>query len=65
MQLAVLLALLGCLVQDGSGGGSSSGPPAWQVAAEQQPPADLNLTQLRWVLEVLQSLVPLLLPHLS
>ena len=48
VQLAVLLALLGCLVQDGSGGGSSA-PPAWQVAAEQQPPADLNLTQLRWV----------------
>ncbi len=48
LQLALILGLLGCLLQDDG----YSTAPQWRVAAE-PPPHDLNLTQLRWVLPVL------------
>ena len=50
LQLAVLLALLGCLLHDAGHSGSPT-LPRWRVqaAAQLPPPAALNLTQLRCV----------------
>ena len=45
LQLALALALLGCLLQPE---GPRRLPPRWQVAAAAEAPADLNLTALRW-----------------
>lgn len=47
LQLALVLALLGCLLQPH---GPHRPPPRWHVeAAVAEAPGDLNLTQLRWV----------------
>ena len=48
LQLALVLALLGCLLQPH---GPHRPPPRWHVAAAAaEAPGDLNFTQLRWVL---------------
>lgn len=50
-QLALVMALLGCMVQDGGRGGTRQVDGHWRgVAAAAAMPSAVNLTQLRWVL---------------